>query len=46
MKDSKKQTGNDQRSVVKNPNNEEFKKDRDNRSNQKNPTHTKTKNGQ
>ncbi|MFL5352272.1 hypothetical protein [Archangium sp.] len=31
---------NDQRSDVKNPNNDSFKQDRDNRSNQKNPNNS------
>ena len=32
-----------QRANVKNPNNPDFTKDRDNRANQKNPNHTPTK---
>ena len=38
-------SSNDQRSNVKNPNNQDHKTNRDNRSNQKNPNHSSTKGG-
>ncbi len=36
-------TANDQRSTVKNPNNDQFKQAQDNRANQLNPNHRPTK---
>jgi hypothetical protein len=45
MSQEKRPSPNDQRSNVKNPNNDAFKKDRDNRSDQLNPNHEPTKRG-
>lgn len=45
MSKKKSQGKNDQRSTVKNPNNPQHDKAKDNRSNQKNPNHKPTKKG-
>ena len=45
MPKKRQPSSNDQRSNVKNPNNQAHKVNRDNRSNQKNPNHAPTKGG-
>lgn len=42
MSKKKSPSKNDQRGIVKNPNNDQHKKAKDNRDNQKNPNHDKT----